>query len=72
MFSPVLQYLHSEMQKCSIVAETYRKTLSVLFDLTDIRYGPFGNVRPIATLITNQVRSGCFNRVMFYKFFILF
>ncbi|KAL1117669.1 hypothetical protein AAG570_003984 [Ranatra chinensis] len=53
VFSPLLQGLFRIMQNSSIVGNTHRKPLEALAELVEVRCC---NVRPICSLITNQVQ----------------
>lgn len=56
IFSPVLQGLFLIMQQASIVGNEHRQPVQILSELSEIRCGPTGNIRPICRLITHQVQ----------------
>lgn len=56
IFSPVLQGLYLAMQQASIVGNEHRQPVQVLSELSEIRCGPTGNIRPVCRLITRQAQ----------------
>ncbi|BES87556.1 factor E4 [Nesidiocoris tenuis] len=56
VFSPLLQGLCRAMQCASMVDNAHRKPLEALAELVEIRCNGSSNVRPICSLITNQVQ----------------
>uniref|UniRef100_A0A0A9Z5W3 Ubiquitin conjugation factor E4 B n=1 Tax=Lygus hesperus TaxID=30085 RepID=A0A0A9Z5W3_LYGHE len=56
VFSPLLQGLFRTMQTASMVDNAHRKPLEALAELVEIRCNQSSNVRPICSLITNQIQ----------------
>ncbi|KAK9507640.1 hypothetical protein O3M35_007452 [Rhynocoris fuscipes] len=56
VFSPLLQGLFRTMQGASLVDNAHRKPLEGLAELVEMRCGSSSSIRPICSLITNQVQ----------------